>query len=1389
MKFKKLITGITSFLLIGNIFLVSGATLAQATEISNNEVVGERIQNTETTEPDLENISPLMEENETFNTFSVEETTETSSEDKIVFSEEVMEEATEESLEEHTANQFTSPNPEIQELLNSLTSEDLENAVGEDGLGEKEHTNHEPEAFSAYSDRSYENVNNYIKRKGFKNPKISKDPRFGTTPKLNYKIGRPIGVVVHETANPNSTINGEVNYMYNNQRNAFVHAFTDRNQVIETAPTDFLAWGAGPNANPFFMHIELVQSHNFDDFARSVNNDAFWISTQLKRYNLTPTLADTNNGVGSVISHNAISKYYGGTNHTDPTGYFARWGYDMNQFFQLIEYHYYQGGNESRPKEPENYEIFDRDVSIKPSANFNIHSKPYPYEGFKVIGNTKASQGKQVHVNMKAKSSVATYYNVEGLGWIDARAFTSGLDTVTKKTFNRRGKIQSSQRYSFYKEPYNTKGAYRLGPTTQPLFGQDVEITQQAVKTNSKEVFYLVKNNGWVPAAAFSAIYDEENIKNISKDVSIKPNATGSVFTRPYSYAGYELKEPINQYRGKQVHISQEAKTRNGIYYLVDTIGWVHTGSLTTSLDTLTKKKFNGFAKINNKKTYNFYKEPYNTKGSERTGNTTKPLYNKDVEITQEATVTRTKEKLYFVKDQGWLTSAALSLYPAEKIKSISKDVSIKPNAGGSVFSKPYTYYGSEKIEPVNAYRGKQVHLSKEAQTNNGIYFLVDDIGWVHTNALTDSLDVLSKKSITQYAKIQSNKTYNFYKEPYNTLGSERTGKTTKPLYNQDVEIIEEGLVSRTKEKLYHVKDHGWLTSAALSLYPKEETTKISKDVSIKPNAGGSIFSKPYTYFGFEKTGLVKDYRGKQVHLSQEAKTKNGIYYLVEDIGWIHVNSFTTSLDSVTKKNIQRDAKIKSNKTYSFYKEPYNTLGSERTGKTTKPLYNKDVKISQEAVVARTKEKLYYVENQGWLTSAALTLYDAENIKSISKDLTIKPNAVGSVFSKPYPYFGVEKIELVKGHRGKQVHLSQEGKSSNGTYYLADNIGWIHISAFTDSLDTVSKQKFQRDARVYNKTYSFYTEPFNTLGSMRNGKTTNPIKEKDVVVTEKAVSKKTGTVYYLVKNYGWIDQKALLIYDVPNYEKINMRLQIKSNAKYNVHTQPYPYKGFKVIGDTKSMKMTGKTYNVYKLAHTSKGVYYEVSGYGWINRDAFQKARTVSAFLETDRNRVNSHLSSHENDRYYLTTPYRSVIWFNDPNATMSPLGAPNGYGPGMNCTGFVAFAMKQSGGKINKVTQEANAWGGISNAYNWRDALKKNTDYSTFRTVNELLSSGKAKKGDILYFEPNYSYPDYDCHIGFFWGNNSKQNKQWHSASPSNKISNIYAPRPFTMIYLFPMD
>ena len=183
-------------------------------------------------------------------------------------------------------------------------------------------------------------INDYIRKKNYKAPQIEEDYT-SYFPKYGYRngVGRPEGIVVHDTANDNSTIDGEIAYMKRNYNNAFVHAFVDGNRIVETAPTDYLSWGAGYYGNQRFINVEIVHTHDYDSFARSMNNYADYAATQLQYYGLKPDSAE-NDGKGTVWTHYAISRYLGGTDHADPHQYFKNHNYSYAELYDLINEKY-----------------------------------------------------------------------------------------------------------------------------------------------------------------------------------------------------------------------------------------------------------------------------------------------------------------------------------------------------------------------------------------------------------------------------------------------------------------------------------------------------------------------------------------------------------------------------------------------------------------------------------------------------------------------------------------------------------------------------------------------------------------------------------------------------------------------------------------------------------------------------------------------------------------------------------------------------------------------------------------------------------------------------------------------------------------------------------------
>ena len=163
-------------------------------------------------------------------------------------------------------------------------------------------------------------------------------------------------------------------------------------------------------------------------------------------------------------------------------------------------------------------------------------------------------------------------------------------------------------------------------------------------------------------------------------------------------------------------------------------------------------------------------------------------------------------------------------------------------------------------------------------------------------------------------------------------------------------------------------------------------------------------------------------------------------------------------------------------------------------------------------------------------------------------------------------------------------------------------------------------------------------------------------------------------------------------------------------------------------------------------------------------------------------------LEDHCND-YYLKTEFLIGSYsFDNPENLLHPYGEYGEDGR-MNCTGFVSHVMKSCGGDLSILTAQGQ-WGGYANAVSyWKLANQGAVGCLTFDSVEELLASGEARKGDILYLEPDWSAENTDCHIGFFWGDDSSDNKFWNSDLRGNAITEITMIDPIQKIYLFPLS
>lgn len=134
-------------------------------------------------------------------------------------------------------------------------------------------------------------------------------------------------IVIHSTADPNATAANEATYFNREWQHTqtFVQDIVDDKEAYHIYPYGNRSWGAG-NINSYaYGQIEICE---FDDANRAkaaIANAAI----------LARTIVNDAKAKGitiQIVSHHEATNMFGGSDHTDPDEYFARFGYTMDWF-------------------------------------------------------------------------------------------------------------------------------------------------------------------------------------------------------------------------------------------------------------------------------------------------------------------------------------------------------------------------------------------------------------------------------------------------------------------------------------------------------------------------------------------------------------------------------------------------------------------------------------------------------------------------------------------------------------------------------------------------------------------------------------------------------------------------------------------------------------------------------------------------------------------------------------------------------------------------------------------------------------------------------------------------------------------------------------------------
>lgn len=130
-------------------------------------------------------------------------------------------------------------------------------------------------------------------------------------------------LVLHETVSKAEARRQLTYFNTHPEAQAGAHGFIDWNEVLLTLPLDEVAYHVGPRANGITEGYELCHASTKAQFDAQWNMAVQWFARRCAAYG---------RGADMIISHCEIGVIYGGTDHTDPDGYFAEFGKTVNDF-------------------------------------------------------------------------------------------------------------------------------------------------------------------------------------------------------------------------------------------------------------------------------------------------------------------------------------------------------------------------------------------------------------------------------------------------------------------------------------------------------------------------------------------------------------------------------------------------------------------------------------------------------------------------------------------------------------------------------------------------------------------------------------------------------------------------------------------------------------------------------------------------------------------------------------------------------------------------------------------------------------------------------------------------------------------------------------------------
>lgn len=305
----------------------------------------------------------------------------------------------------------------------------------------------------------------------------------------------PSYLVIHETADPGATAKQLMTYWRNNPDAYVVHYTMDLDgDVVYHAMSDNRkAWHVG-NGNAYTVGIELCHATNQADFNAQWTEAVKWAGDYLHKKGWD---------VDRLISHNEAAIRWGGSDHTDPVGYFASYGKSWAQFEAAVAAYMKtgevgnggsisQGGGTAVSGNGGGSNISAGTYTVTASA-LNVRTGPGVNYAKKSYSQLTANAKAHAYSNgcLKQGTRVTVYECTNGWARIP-----SGWVSTAYLSRASGGSSVSSGGAGWYEVDVNTALNVRTGP------GTNYRITGQL--SDGYDLYVQSISNGWAKYQAYS---------------------------------------------------------------------------------------------------------------------------------------------------------------------------------------------------------------------------------------------------------------------------------------------------------------------------------------------------------------------------------------------------------------------------------------------------------------------------------------------------------------------------------------------------------------------------------------------------------------------------------------------------------------------------------------------------------------------------------------------------------------------------------------------------------------------------------------------------------------------------------------------------------------------